>query len=379
MKINKSISSFLIYILLFFFSSCEKESFSDYQNHITQQFGYPTFYSFQNNYIVDLCLIYQGMNHTMEYNTEQFSPYVFNGSGGNLKWMFDGFLFIELSANGNRHFGTTANKADWEWLIKKQLLTPSIGVPALNSVLDSLKSVNQTPLRKRKVVITIPGPTNVRIDWGEIDGKTLDMSKNGDRIKSVKWFIDSVLETWKANDFSELEFSGFYWLHEGESTNIPDKEILPVISQYIKSKGLFFYWIPYFGAPIGGGDWKKFGFDIAYQQPNYFFRHKDEYWPATRLNDACQFASKYNMGLEMEFDQTITDTLYQRRFREYLEYFDKNRVLELSPIAHYENRGTMYMMSKANDEVLKNLFDQYADVIIKRQNSADSIHRKIMH
>lgn len=378
MKVFKSISSLIVGIVLLGVTACEKTSFQDYNETISQQFGYPELYSFNNNYIVDLCMIFQGLPHVMSYNSEQLKPYVYYEQDNKINWVFDGFLYCEFQTPSGRSMGRTALKSDWEWLIKKQFMTPAVGIPALNFLLDSLKSKGFVPLRKRKVVITIPAPTNESIEWGEIDGKKLDMTQNQDRIKSIKWFIDKVLETWKNGEFSELELSGFYWLHEGETYNLPDREILPIVSQYIKEKGLFFYWIPYFGAPIGAGSWKSYGFDIAYQQPNYFFRHESDYWPVTRMNDACQYASRYNMGLEMEFDFSIVDTMYQRRFREYLEYFDRNKVLELSPIAHYENRGALHMMAHSEDSVLQALYHQYVNVLFKRQEKADNIHRNIV-
>jgi len=126
-----------------------------------------------------------------------------------------------------------------------------------------------------------------------------------------------------------------------------------------------------------GADWKEWGFDIAYQQPNYFFRHKDEEWSPTRLDDACQFASKYNMGLEMEIDASIVEPMFQTRFVEYLEYFDKHKVMETSPIAHYDQRGTIYNMSVSSNDTLRGLYERYMNVVVKRQIKADEIYKEI--
>ena len=366
------------FIILFGFvltlNGCEEDKFSDYQEYISKQYDYPPLFSEQNNYIVDLYLVNQGVSSNINFSRNHFIPYVYSDKNNEFNWTFDGFLFIEGQTEFGRDLGISAFKSDWDWLIKKQLKTPGVGVPALNALLDSLRSAGKVPLRKRKVVISIPSPTSSDIDWGEIDGKKLNMTNDNDRIKSVKWFIDRVMDEWRKSDFSELEFSGFYWLHEGETNYTSDRFILPEISRYIKSLGFHFYWIPYFGAHMGA-DWKEWGFDIAYQQPNYFFRHKDEEWPATRLDDACQFASRYNMGLEMELDGSIKDPLYQKRFVEYLEYFEKHRVLETSPIAHYDDRGTVYQMSVSSNDTLKVLYEKYMDVVIKRQIQADKLFK----
>lgn len=370
---------YLILLLLFVFATngCEQDKFEDFQDHIATQYDYPPLFSAQNNYVVDLYLVYQGTSSTIAYRREHFIPYVYSEQDNEFNWTFDGFLFLELQTESGRNFGSSAIKSDWDWLIDRQLKTSDVGVPALNTLLDSLHSVGKEPIRKRKVVISIPSPSSSDIDWGEIDGKQMDMTHDADRIKCVKWYIDKVMDEWRNCDFSELEFSGFYWLHEGETNYTTDRFILPEISRYIKSLGFHFYWIPYFGAHMGA-DWKQWGFDIAYQQPNYFFRHEDEEWPATRLDDACQFASKYNMGLEMEIDASIKDPMFQTRFLEYLEFFDKNKVLETAPMAHYDGRGTIYEMSVSKDTTLRNLYQTYMDAVVARQKYADQLIMQIV-
>jgi hypothetical protein len=79
--------------------------------------------------------------------------------------------------------------------------------------------------------------------------------------------------------------------------------------------------------------------------------------------------------MEMELDGSIKDPLYQKRFVEYLEYFEKHRVLETSPIAHYDDRGTVYQMSVSSNDTLKVLYEKYMDVVIKRQIQADKLFK----
>lgn len=374
---NKLITFLIVMSILCAMNACEKDQFLEYHANITQQFAYPPMFSAQNNYIVDLMLIYQGTDHEINYSQEHFIPYVYSEKLGQFDWLFDGFLVYEIRTNSPRRMGTDANKSDWEWMMQKQILTKGVGIQALNSLLDSLKTEGKVPERKRKVVIGIPSPSSEDIDWGEIDGKEMNMTTDVDKIKTVKWYIDEVLKRWISANLTELEFSGFYWVHEGETQHTTDRYILPSISQYIKDKGLCFYWIPYFGAHMGA-DWKKWGFDIAYEQPNYFFRNLDKEWLPSRLDDACYFASKYNMGLEMEFDQEIFQSeIFHRRFEEYIEYFRNNKVWETAPVAHYDNRGTHYEMFHSVDVNIKKLHDMYVNEIVKRQNRADSIYRKI--
>ena len=78
-------------------------------------------------------------------------------------------------------------------------------------------------------------------------------------------------------------------------------------------------WIPYWQAK-GHEDWKRLGFDVAYQQPNHFFNKSI---PDSRLDEACAVARKNGMAMEFEFDERATiaapDTFYDRM----LAYIDR--------------------------------------------------------
>lgn len=356
------------------FSSCSKDNFTDYHNDIQGKYDYPAMFSDQTNYIADLYLAYQGNYNRMEYTPEQLAPYVY-WDNGKTNWLYDGFLFLALDLPSGRKAGIDANKEDWKWIIKRHLGTEEcVGVSALNTLLVDLKNEGKQPVRKRKVVISIPAPVTQSFVWGELDGVELDMTKNSDRIKAIKWFIDELLAAWKETSYTEVELAGLYWLHEGESTHVDDELILPTVADYVHSKGLHFYWIPYYGARMGAFKWKECGFDIAYQQPNYFFIKEPES-PASRLNDACRYASKYRMGLEFECNHKVfTDTVYQRRFHEYVDYFIENRVIELAPIAYYDNRGALYDMYQSEEPELRALYDRLSLLIIDRQKRADELY-----
>ncbi len=372
----KNLQYMLLGCFLLGLLSCEKNKFDDYQENVNTSFAFPKMFSAQTNYIADMYLVYQGAYDPMEYNEEQFIPYVYKkDANGNVDWLFDGFLFLELVMPHNRQPGNNATKEDWKWLINRHF-DEKVGITALNSLLRRLRTEGHVPLRKRKVVICIPGPKSIPVEWGEIDGITMDMTQDGDRLKTVEWFIDEVMKKWKESNLDEVEFSGFYWLHEGESTNLTDRAILPTVSQYVKNKGLHFYWIPYFGAAMGA-EWKEMGFDIAYQQPNYFFQDPSIKSPS-RMNDAIQFASKYNMGMEFECNRKLFhDTVYHRRFHEYLDYFENSYVFKDAPVGYYDDRGALYDMYKSADEVYRSSYNRLRDIIIDRQKRSDEIFKKI--
>lgn len=356
--------------------SCEKTDLEGHLEQVRTSYNYPELYTEKASYIADLYLVYQGTFSSIEYNKEHFKPYVYNiNEDGGFQWLYDGFLFMELNTPEGRHFGRDATKEDWKWLLNRHFAN-DVGITALNNLLLDLNKMNLTPLRKRKVVICIPGPQEAALNWGEVGGKVLDFTKSEDRIISVKWFIDETMERWKKAGYTELDFAGFYWLHEGEGSNMADQHILPKIADYIHSNGLNFFWIPYFGAPMGRY-WKDYGFDIAYQQPNYFFLQDSDASPS-RLDDACQFASRFNMGMEFECNfKLFNNEIYRRRFDEYLDYFEKHRVVETSPIAYYDDRGALFSMSVSNIEEIKKLYLRISNIVAERQVRVDDIYNRL--
>ena len=120
----------------------------------------------------------------------------------------------------------------------------------------------------------------------------MDFSKTEDRIAACKWYIDRFLDRYKKEGYQLLDLEGFYWVSEKDDTF---RDILVQVGDYIRSKKLKLFWIPYWTAK-GFDNWKTDKFDIAYIQPNYFFKDEVNY---ERLDAACAFGKGTNMGLEM--------------------------------------------------------------------------------
>jgi hypothetical protein len=324
--------------------------------------------------ITDLVLIYQGGTHRPEWNVDQIRPYVSYVDPGNKRehWLFDGFLFIEFKDNRGFEFAhgykqRAARKTEWSWLLERNFET-SRAIGALDRACDSVSSRIGKPLRKRKIVLTLPEAINHQQDWGDLDGKTLNFTLSQDRIAACAWYIDEALARWKQLSPKNLELAGFYWVAEYGSES---KEILPRIGGLIRSKGMQFYWIPYWNAPLAG-DWKSLGFDRAYQQPNHFFHPEVS---DSRLNEACSFARAHGMGLEMEFDGRVLSAVrdFRPRFYSYLEFFKKNSVIDSSAIAYYEGGGVLLNLATSRTAEERGMYDTLASLIVARQRSADHL------
>ena len=96
------------------------------------------------------------------------------------------------------------------------------------------------------------------------------------------------------------------------------------------------------------------------------------------MSHAIQFASKYNMGMEFECNRNVTSELHQKLFNEYLDYFDKNLVLNDAPIAYYDDRGTLFDMANSADPVLVGLYNRICRIVADRQKRADQLYNSVM-
>ena len=319
--------------------------------------------------IRDLVLIYQGGSHRMDYNAEQLRPYVVHEDRfGNRDWFFDGFLFLEFDSGKGvsyhvRGSAPLARKEDWAWLVDRHFESGK-GIAALDDcIAAAVRELGEPPFR-HKVVIGIPEPPRGQKDWGELEGRKLDFSNEEDRIAACKWYADLLEERFRSSGFRHLELAGFYWLPEILRQS---REVTRALGDYVRSKGLRFYWIPYYTAQ-GYSEWRDLGFDAAYLQPTYFWNRKigDE-----RVDRACELARTYGMGLEMEFDMRASvksEECRRDRGMGYMSSFRRNGVYRSSAIAYYEGGGGVYYFTKTTAPEDRAFIDTLAYFIRDRRH-----------
>lgn len=315
--------------------------------------------------IRDMVLIYDGGAQRKLWDEESFEPYVsaLSPDGKTENWLFDGFLFLEIY-DGTYGFDVgykkiPARKEHWMGLIDGYL-TKGKSIKALDACLDKAKRRCKDPLKKRKIVISLPEPIPNQKDWGEIDGTKMDFSDNGDRLAAVKWYIDYVTQRFKEEKMKNVELGGFYWLVEEV---INDKELVKEVADYIHQKKSVFYWIPYYKAP-GYSDWKSYGFDQAFLQPNHFFDRKV---PDSRIDEAYELAKSLGMSLEIEFDEDAREGKGKgERLRTYLNGFKKNNVFETLDIAYYQGGDGLYLLRHGTEND-KALYYEFVNIIAERQ------------
>ncbi|MGI6074439.1 MAG: DUF4855 domain-containing protein [Fermentimonas sp.] len=371
----------IIFIIFFFFNSFCISVYSQYGaddsylDNIENNYEYLPIYTPNTGYIADLVLIYQGGDARLAYTKEQIAPYVYktNEEGG-IDWLFDGFLFLETrtfngyafeqSAYGHETY--RARKQEWISLLDK-VFEEGKAVSALNSVLSDLSDAGHTPLRKRKVIISLPEPLSGQKDWGTLNGKPLDFSIDADRLEALKWYVDEVIRRFDEHKYRHIELAGFYWLKE--SDDLSERLISPT-SKYINSRGYILNWIPNWG-PHRGENWRLRNFNSAYIQPNTFFSTGN----SSNLPRVCTYAALHNMGLEVEFDWNLANESYQQKLHDYYDNFDKYKVLEKSAIAYYEGgRQFLTQLVYGTTPGLKSLYKRVTDVIIERQRRVDKMY-----
>lgn len=323
----------------------------------------------------DTVLIYQGGSGRLPWTADEFRPYVSYADprDGREKWLFDGFLFIEFRDQG-RTFSADEGNGKWlpadknEWLkLLNKNFEPGHGVPALEQCCAETAKRLGAPLRPRQVILTLPEPVDNFTNWGELNGRTMDFSVLADRVAACEWHISQALDRWRALAPRHLTLAGFYFVPESIGHSNP--QLLPVIAQKIHDRGLKFFWIPYWRAKHAA-DWRALGFDLASQQPNYFFHPQ---LPESHLQTTCDFARAHGMGLEMEFDDRLIRqaAVYAPRFESYLGAFASSGARDSASISYYEGGGTILHLAHANDKTIHAHYDRIAQWVVDRQQLAD--------
>ena len=178
-------------------------------------------------------------------------------------------------------------------------------------------------------------------------------------------YIDYAIDRFKKAQFENISLDGFYWIAE-EATN--SRTILNEIGAYMRSLGYKFYWIPYWGSD-GHGEWKELKFDVAYQQPNYFFYEQKP--DSMHLKTVCEFAKEKGMYLEVEFDERAlkkSPDYRADRLHEYMEAYEKYGALYDIPLAYYIGDCMVYDLATSSYKEDNDLYNWFADIVVKRQH-----------
>lgn len=317
--------------------------------------------------IRDLVLIYgAGTDRDQIWNKEAFYPYVVYEQNDSYNWMFDGFLFLELFdkegySYTSGHGTKPALKLQWQGLIDNYF-SSDVSAGALDQCLTEVMKLSGNNQRKVKVTVGIPEPLRGAVEWGEVDGKMLDFSKDEDRVLGCKWFIDEVVRKFEAGEFQNLELEGFYWIAE-EVVNT--ETMIASIGSYLEEREFTFSWIPWWKSP-GYEKYRTYKFSDVYLQPNYFFYDV----PFSRLQAACDEAKKFKINLEVEFDESVLGGNSQK-MNDYLDVFEENDIYQDMKLAYYQSINTVLKLYKSNHPADKELYKRFCSIVSDRQKQVN--------
>lgn len=352
--------------------------------------------------VCDPVLIYTGgLSKRATWNKDNLMPYVTHTyADGHRDWFYDSFIFNEtlrqtndrgLVVLGNASGGQIPSvKADWEWWVD-HVFAKDHDLHALDSMIGELKQELGEPRMRHKVIIGACAPCKDGsnggavwndINWGEIDGQKINFKLSRHRIKAANWHIDQIKKRFEEENFENIDLAGIYWIEESLFSNA---DILPSINNHVKQIGLRSYWIPYWANndqyALDGMD--KYGFDMVWRQPNYFFYKTGSYeLPEYRqLVDCIESCKKYGLGLELEFEtqdksnglHEVSETMHQRLV-DYIDAFEKYGVWDESGVAHYGGSKGYIDMANSSDPVNQATMDRLASLVAKRQSAFSGIN-----
>lgn len=340
----------------------------------------------------DMVLIYHGSKARVPWTKDNILPYVayLDQHGQPRDWFFDSFLFIEFALDNGAWFHhyreghPLPTIADWQQ-IAASWFRPGEGLDGLEAAVAAVAGKLGPADKRVNVVITLPVPLRQDAAFGPLPGKTepLDLSREHDRQRALRWYIQEVLGHWRQRQYRHLNLAGFYWT--SESISDVDANLVKWTSDYLHSRGLRHYWIPYYGAQ-GLRDWRTNGFDACMLQPNFFFT--PERLPLTHFQTASKLARMAGCGIEVEFDsRALSDDEYRQRMLAYLDagvhfgwtkaallgYYEGGRAIKdfcESPGVGRELYRKVYEFVKGDYE-LSGLFDFTNFSLVTRDNSAN--------
>ena len=383
----------------------------------------------------DMTLIPGPSSHRtpLAWDKERWSSHVsYTDSNGGEHWLFDSFLLIEGQQTGT--YGSaghtyvltesatpSAPRQLWQQLLDfwfkggsflqqesywgngqnsfgrwytGDMVTPAPyfqdgQLSALDACIRETASRIGPPPGKRYVIMGLPEPiffdnyiravnnTGSRnsIYWGELDGKQLDFSRLEDRRSACLWFIDETRSAFARKNYEYIELLGFYILPEVLSTTWRAEykkydELFPAVAEYLHSCNEGLFWIPYHLAE-GYKNWRKFGIDMAYMQPNwYWYTEQDK--DALSLSTTFSEINRYGMGLELEFEYSMVEAvngassaaMYRSRFDDYLKWARSSGVYGTRPIALYSGTDAMHQLASSKLPGDREMYEKLCEFII---------------
>jgi len=291
---------------------------------------------------------------------EEYLPHVgyYDQSGKLVDTFYDGFLYLPYTSF---NFSDYACSLDgWKFYLD-DIYTEDRNMDALNQAVEKVKTELNKPNYKCTVFTSILYPwTKLYVSktpntFGDLNGDGVNESFASleNRKKAVKWMMDQEYNRFKAGNYDNLEFGGFYWFEEAISVgSADDKELINYAADYAHSLGVKIFWIPYYCAS-GYDRWQEYGFDLVCMQPNYMFGNSSD--PSV-LQSTAEKAIDLGMCVEIEMNSLSREEVL--RYLEYLSAGEKYGYMNAVKI-YYQGGvpGVVYSAYKSKDPFERAVYD----------------------
>ncbi|WP_100401563.1 DUF4855 domain-containing protein [Bacillus sp. FJAT-42315] len=275
-------------------------------------------------------LIYNGAEAPQQ-GSEFFAPYLKN----NEKNLFDTFIFLGRTYTGGEFAETPKNNAnykEWNWYIDRTF-DPSGSLSSLNKAAAEAG-------RTVQIYLSIPYPkskgTIVKLN-GAKEAATLQAREN-----MVKWYIQTVQSRWNKAGYKNMKLVGYYWLNE-TVINANDELLVTKTAQSIHSNKKKFIYAPH-SLSTNFDNWKYYGFDGAYLQPNAFRLNLND--PEARLHKAFLEAQINGSGITLEIDTYSPHQMAAGlpNFERYIQFAHKYQLVGQS-LLFYQGTDMVHRMA----------------------------------
>ncbi|MCS7032122.1 MAG: DUF4855 domain-containing protein [Gloeomargarita sp. SKYG116] len=340
------------------------------------------------NYLQHLVLMYGHASQPWTIADLQFYVAHQSPSGVWHDWLFDSFLFLNITSRNGRDYradinvGTTmsgegdffavcspqpAGVQEWEELLDFYAAT----LRTLDQTIAELLPHIPTPLpHKRNAVLMIPYPHITQTDFGyqgwnfSTQGQNLDRATR-QRLAACQWFISELQK--RLPRLNYVHILGMYWMFETvfRCWDVDDHWLLKELRRFIHQMGWAFFWIPFYSTYNIHllDDYQNYYFDVAFLQPNYMF-----YQRGVNLAQAAQAAQQRGAGIEMEYYLELDEPIAvqgerQRRFREYLNGGVLYGYMTESACAYFLGQRSLERMAVHDDPQEREFYQDIYDFL----------------
>lgn len=297
--------------------------------------------------------------------------------------MYDSYIFLSQPNYLYNYFEDggyelkTLDKANWLNYITNHEFAPDTAINALDAAVGEVKATVGDPDYRANVFMTLFYPVIRVREFGEVDGKMLDLADMADRKAALKWMVDESVRQFNGKNYQNVRLARFYWYCEEMNFMDTDKGLTGYITDYIRSLDMKTCWCPFFGAP-GHEIWKELGFDIATHQANYFPEHRKNRTNCgteERFPLVAQSVEKYGLGVGMEMSDSEEESVDV--FKEYLKVGVEYGFMH-KPHIYYLGRGPKVVneIHRAADPYVHSVYDELYQYIHRTLEVSDIKHKE---